>query len=160
MKTEAATVAGALVRQRRVAALGTIHAGAPAVSMVPYAIRSGPFALIILVSALSAHTKDMLDQPQVAVLVTEPEREGTPAHTLARVSLEAIARPLAADDPGYGAARAGYGARFPDMAMLFELGDFTLFALTPRAVRAVLGFARAHSLAPDALARAVVEAAG
>ncbi len=157
MKTEAATVAAALLRDRRVAALGTIHAGVPAVSMVPYAIRPDPFALIVLVSALSAHTKDMLAQPQVGLLVMEAEREGVPAHTLARVSLEAIARPLAAGDPGHDEARGRYVARFPDMAMLFELGDFTLFGLTPLAVRAVLGFARAHSLTPDALARAAVE---
>jgi len=127
--------------------------------MVPYAIRSDPFALIVLVSTLSAHTKDMLAQPQVGLLVLEAEREGVPAHTLARVSLEAVAQPLAADDPGYAAARASYRARFPDMAMLFDLGDFTLFALTPRAIRAVLGFAQAHSLTPDAFARAVVAAA-
>jgi hypothetical protein len=41
------------------------------------------------------------------------------------------------------------------MTMLFDLGDFALFALEPVAVRAVLGFARAHSLTPDTLARAV-----
>ena len=46
--------------------------------------------------------------------------------------------------------------RFPDMAMLFGLGDFTLFAIEPTAVRAVTGFAQAHSLTPAALGRALV----
>lgn len=158
MKTEAAAVAGALVRRRRVAALGTLHAGATAVSMVPYAIRPDPFALIILVSALSSHTNDMLAQPRVGMLVTEAEREGVPVHTLARVALDADARPVPEDSAEYAAARASYVARFPDMAMLFELDDFTLFACAPRAVRAVLGFAQAHSLSPDTFARAVLAA--
>jgi len=153
MKAEAAAAA-ALLRGRQVAALATLHDGTPGVSMVPYAVLADPFALIVLVSALSAHTKDMAREPRVALLVNDAERAGTPAHTLARVSLDAIAAPLAPDDPRYGPARAAYVERFPDMAMLFGLGDFTLYALAPGAVRAVLGFAQAHSLTPATLAAA------
>jgi len=160
MKSETAVAAAALLRQQRVAALGTIHEGIPGVSMVPYAIHGDPFALVIFVSSLSAHTKDMRTQPRVGLLVVEAEREGAPVHALARVSFEAVARPLTADDPMYATARAVYVARFPDMAMLFDLGDFTLFALTPQAVRVVLGFAQAHSLTPETLTRAVAEAMG
>ena len=41
-----------LLRERSVAALGTLHAGAPYVSMVPYAIAHDGSGLIIHVSAL------------------------------------------------------------------------------------------------------------
>jgi hypothetical protein len=160
MKTETAAAAAALLHRQRVAALGTLHEGAPAVSMVPYSIHGDPFALVILVSSLSAHTHDMRAQPRVGVLVTETEREGAPAHALARVSVEALARAVPANDPMHAAAHASYVARFPDMAMLFELGDFALFALEPRAVRVVLGFAQAHSITPETLARAVAATAG
>jgi hypothetical protein len=155
MKTEAAHTAALLLRDSRVAALGTLHDGAPAVSMVPYALVPDPFALIVLVSALATHTRDMAASPRVGVLVTAAPAPDRPAHTLARVALEARAVPLAADDPRHAAARRLYAGRFPDMAMLFELGDFSLVLLEPLAVRAVLGFAQAHSLSPAALAQAI-----
>ncbi len=154
MKDEVAARAASLLRQCRVATLGAMHDGAPGLSMVPYAVLPEPFALVVLVSALSAHTKDMVREPRVGLLVREPERAEAPVHALARVSLEATAQPLAADDPRYAPARAAYAGRFPDMAMLFGLDDFTLFALTPDIVRAVLGFAQAHSLTPATLASA------
>jgi hypothetical protein len=59
--------------------------------------------------------------------------------------------------PDYGVARAAYAARFPDHAFLFELGDFELFALVPRTIRVVAGFAQAASITPGALAQAVRE---
>ncbi|MEP7180706.1 MAG: pyridoxamine 5'-phosphate oxidase family protein [Betaproteobacteria bacterium] len=155
MKEEAAVRAASLLHRCRAATLGVLHDGAPGLSMVPYAIHPDPFALIILVSALAAHTQDMDREPRVGLLVMDPERDDTPAHTLARVAIEATVQRLAADDARYATARAAYTARFPDMTMLFELGDFALFALEPVAVRAVLGFASAHSLTPETLARAV-----
>jgi hypothetical protein len=100
----------------------------------------------------------MRAQPKIGVLVAEAERQGAPVHALARVSLEASARVLAVDDPIYASARASYVARFPDMAMLLDLGDFKLYALAPCAVRVVLGFAQAHSLTPETLASAVAKA--
>ena len=40
------------------------------------------------------------------------------------------------------------------MAGLFELGDFGLFAIEPREVRVILGFAQAATVSPAALANA------
>ena len=157
MKSEAARRAARLLRECRVAALGTLHDGAPAVSMVPYAVVADPFALVVLVSALSAHTRDMRQSPRVALMATEPEHPDRPVHALARVSLDVQAIPLEHADEHHAAAQAAYAARFPDMTMLFGLGDFALFTLAPLAVRAVFGFAQAHSLTPAALARAWVE---
>jgi len=46
------------------------------------------------------------------------------------------------------------------MTGLFELGDFGLFAIEPRAVRVVLGFAQAATLEPATLAAALDDAPG
>jgi len=154
MKEEAARRASELLRRCRVGSLGTMHDGAPAVSMVPYAVVVEPWALVVLVSTLAAHTKDLLAHPRVGVMIMEPEGT-TPSHALARVSIQGEARPLALAGPGYDAARSAYAARFPDMAMLFGLGDFTLVAIEPVAVRAVMGFAQATSLTPAAVAVAL-----
>jgi heme iron utilization protein len=158
MKEEAARHAARLVRQCRVAALGTLHDGAPAVSQVPFALlpeADGVF--LILVSRLAAHTRAMQEDPQVGLMIAQPEDGHTVAHALARVSIRAEAHMIARPHPDYGAARAAYGARFPDQEFLFDLGDFELFALVPRAVRVVAGFAQAASVTPAALALALRE---
>ena len=112
-------------------------------------------AFVVLVSALSAHTKEMLGDPNVALMIMEPETDTKPPHTLARVSMQGRAEPIAQDDPRFGAARAAYSARFPDMVGLFELGDFTLFAIAPATVRVIAGFAQAASITPASIARGV-----
>ena len=88
-------------------------------------------AFVVLVSTLSAHTKEMLEDPNVALMIMEPESDTKPPHTLARVSMQGRAEPISQDDRRFGAARAAYTARFPDMVGLFELSDFTLFAIAP-----------------------------
>jgi hypothetical protein len=148
-------LAAELVRRCKVAALGTLHDGAPSVSMVPYAIIEDPFAFVMLVSALSAHTKEMLGDPKVALMIMEPETDTKPPHTLARVSMQGRAEPLSQGDPRFDAARAAYTARFPDMVGLFELGDFMLFAVAPATVRVIAGFAQAASITPESIAHSV-----
>ena len=143
------------MRRCRVAALGTLHDGAPSVTMVPYALANEPFAFVVLVSALSSHTRDMLAHPHVGLMVMEPERAESPAHALARVSIQGEARALLSGSGRHDAARAAYESRFPDMSMLFGLADFTLFAIEPTAVRVVTGFAQAASVGAEAFARAV-----
>lgn len=154
-KEESAERAAELVRRCRVAALGTLRAGAPAVSMVPYALIGNPFALVVLVSSLSAHTREMRADANVGLMIMEPESGAQPPHALARVSMRGRAEPIARNDPRHDAARAAYSARFPDMTGLFELGDFTLFAVVPAEVRVVAGFAQAATIAPASLARSL-----
>jgi putative heme iron utilization protein len=155
MKARAAEDAAGLLRRSRVAALGTLHDGAPSVTLAPFALVDAPLALAVLVSALASHTKDMQADARVGVLVAEPEAHGAPVHALARVAIRGLARPLAVADPVHDAARHAYAARFPDMQALFSLGDFSLFAIEPRAVRVVAGFAQAASITPEALAAAL-----
>ena len=80
--------------------------------MVRYAIIEAPFAFVVLVSALSAHTNEMLGDPNVALMIMEPETDTKPPHTLARVSMQGRAEPISQDDPRFGAARAADSARF------------------------------------------------
>lgn len=155
MKEQAAERAAALVRRCRVAALGTLRGGAPSVSMVPYATIVEPFAFIILVSTLSAHTKEMLADGHVGLMILEPEGGAQQPHALARVSMQGKAGPISPDDPRHDAACAAYRARFPDMVNLFELGDFRLFAIVPSEVRVITGFAQAATVSPPSLAKAI-----
>jgi putative heme iron utilization protein len=155
MKEEAAERAAELVRRCRVAALGTLRRGAPGVSMVPYAILAEPFAFAVLVSTLSAHTREMLADGNVGMMILEPESESRQPHALARVSMQGKAAPIPPGNPRHDAASAAYRARFPDMAGLFELSDFHLFAIVPADVRVVTGFAQAATISPASLADAL-----
>ena len=157
---QVATRAAELIRCCKVAALGTLHDGQPSVSMIPYAIIGEPFAFIVLASTLAAHTAEMLHDPSVSLMIMEPEADTKLSHALARVSIQGRAGALPADDPRFGSARAAYSARFPEMAGLFGLGDFALFAITPERLRFVGGFAQAATLTPAAVAGSLRERTG
>ena len=141
-----------LLATRPVAALGTLHQGEPAVSMVPFELPAGQAAAIIHVSALAPHTRDLLLHPRVSLLVMADLADGDSPQALPRVALQADAHPLARGTAEHAAARDGYLARFPDSAVTFGLGDFSLVALQPVSARLVAGFGRAHALVGPALA--------
>lgn len=140
-----------LLATEPVAALGTLHGGEPALSMVPFLLPAGGTELIIHVSALATHTRDMRMHPRVGLLVTSSAREGVAAQALPRVSLQADARELPRHGNEYAPARARYLARFADAAITFELADFSLFALRPVSARLIAGFGRAHALVGERL---------
>ena len=142
-----------LVRERSTAALGTLRAGAPYVSMVPYAIADEGSGFLIHVSRLAAHTKDMLADARVSLLVAEAECGGESPLALTRVSVQGVAELVAsgaAELPGF---RSTYLARFPEAEQLFGFADFSLFLIRPGSARFVAGFGEAHSLTGDSMIR-------
>ena len=155
MKDEQAANLRELLKSRSTAALGTLHSGAPYVSMVPFALLPDGSAFVVHVSRLAAHTQDMLADPRVSLLVTGSEQANVSPLAVPRVTILGIARQLSGDPPEYLAAREVYLARFPDAAPIFNLGDFSLFVISPTEVRWIAGFAQARSLTPAAFAKAV-----
>ena len=155
MSPEHAAKLRTLVRGRTAAALGTLHEGAPFVSMVPFALLPDGSAFIVHVSSLAAHTKDMRGDPRVSLLVMQAEGEGTQAQALARVSVQGEARECASGTPEESAARAAYLARFPEAEPLTGFGDFAFFAIRPVQARFVAGFAQAMSTTGESLAKAL-----
>lgn len=151
MDDDARALLRRLLTERPVAALATLHRGEPAVSMAPFVLSASRSQLLVHVSALATHTRDMLEHPGVSVLVTDELAAGVPPQALPRVSLAAQAQRLERDGPGYARARERYLARFPDAAQTFALGDFSIFALHLQSARLVAGFGRAHALAGEAL---------
>lgn len=145
----------AILLQQPVAALGTLHDAQPFVSMVPFALVGDGAALVIHVSQLAAHTRDMLLHPQVSVLVMAPPGPDTLPQALPRVTIQGEAEQLDEDAPLHAAARAAYLARFPDSEPMFGFGDFSLFVIRPSSLRLVGGFAQARTLAPEDLVAAL-----
>ena len=143
----------AMLDTQRVAALGTLNQdGKPFVSMVPFAIDPEFACLIIHVSLLAPHTRNLLAEPAVSVMVMEPEIAGQPVHALPRVSFDGMAHRLKPESPSWNAARSAYLARFPEAEPMTELGDFSFVAVTMTSARQVAGFGSARPLDADELA--------
>jgi hypothetical protein len=142
-----------LLDTQTVAALATLHKGEPAVSMVPFVWHAASGALLIHVSALATHTRDMQAHPRVGLLITADAQAGVSPQARPRVSLQCESATLPREGEAYAAAKAVYLARFDEAAVTFELADFAIVALRPVSARLVAGFARAHSLVGEPLAR-------
>ena len=158
MNPAQARVLSELLNHVSVAALGTVDAGVPFVSMAPFAIAFDGRALLLHVSGLAAHTRNMTANPAVSLLVMEPEAPGRSPLALARVTIQGRARPVSETASDYPAARDAYLRRFPQSAELFQLGDFQMFAIEVVSARLVAGFAQASSLTAEAFAAAAAGA--
>jgi putative heme iron utilization protein len=142
-----------LLSAQRVASLGTLNAeGGPFVSMVPFAVEPDSTCLVIHVSLLAPHTRNLLANPAVSVMVMQPEVMDEPVHALPRISMDGQAAPLQPESPGWLAARRAYLARFPEAEPMTDLGDFNFVAIYPTAARQVAGFGSARSMKANELA--------
>lgn len=146
-----------LLRTQPVASLATLHKGAPAVSMVPFALLPDGTGFVIHVSQLATHTQDMLRNPAVALLVTASLTAADSPLALPRASVQGHARPCPPDSPGYTQARQAYLAKLPDAEPLFSFGDFSLFVMEPESLRWVAGFGRAMSVVGERMQAALSE---
>ena len=142
-----------LLASQRVASLGTLNTeGKPFVSMVPFAIEPDSGTLVIHVSLLAPHTRHLLAEPAVAMLVMQAEVAGEPVHALPRVTLLGQAQALVRGSEAWTAARAAYLTRFPDVEPMTQLGDFMFVAIHLTEARQVAGFGAARSLDAETLA--------
>lgn len=141
-----------LINTQRVAALGTLgEDGLPFVSMVPYALEPHSPCLVIHISTLAAHTRNLQATPQVSLLVMQAEVPGEPVHALPRVTLIGQATVLAPGSAAWADGRAAYLARFPEAAPMTQLGDFMFVAIHLAGARQVAGFGAARSLDAETL---------
>jgi putative heme iron utilization protein len=143
-----------ILRETRIAALGTLHDGEPNLAMVAYIAAEDFSAFYILVSRLGKHTLDMESDPRVSLLIAETDDRRADPQTLARVSIHGIAEMLPRDASDYAIVKSMYLRRFPEAQQLFNLGDFNLWKITPKSGRFVAGFARAFNLVPESLKQA------
>jgi putative heme iron utilization protein len=121
--------------------------------MVPYAIAADGSGFVVHVSKLAAHTKNMLADVRVSLLVAEVEGGGKSPLALARVSLQGTARRLPSGSPDLSGCRAPYLARFPEAEQMFGFADFSIFLIRPVSVRFVAGFGEAHTLSGESMAQ-------
>ena len=105
---------------------------------------------IILVSALSAHTRPMLDDPRTSLMVGDVGKGDPLAHP--RITLFTRARRLDRDSDEGKRARARYLARQPKAALYADFGDFAFFRLEIERASLNGGFGKAYELTAGDLA--------
>ena len=140
-----------IVRNTRIASLGTLRDGAPRVSMVAYVPAEDFSAFYIHVSRLAQHTVDMQKDKQVSLLITEVDDGRADPQTLARVSIRASAEMIPNGEPGYTPLKELYLARFPEAEQFFKLADFSFWRIKPKGARFVAGFAKAYNITVETL---------
>jgi nitroimidazol reductase NimA-like FMN-containing flavoprotein (pyridoxamine 5'-phosphate oxidase superfamily) len=132
-----------LIREERVAHLGTLRGGAPLVSMTLFMAQQDLAAFYVHVSRLAWHTQDMLQDPRVALSIAETDDGRADPFTLMRVSIRGEASQLPAEQQEL---KRLWLARFPEQAINFGLADFSFWKIAPRDARFVAGFGRIHNL--------------
>jgi len=145
-----------LLQSRRGAALGTINDdGTPFVSMVPYAVAPTLACLVIHVSGLAAHARNLAARPNASLMVMQAELPGEPGHALPRVTLDVWANELEPGSQDWQACQAAYLGRFPEAEPMTQLGGFRFLALEVKGARQVAGFGAARSVDAEELRQAL-----
>ncbi|WP_184393987.1 HugZ family protein [Rhizobium sp. BK650] len=158
---EARRLARILLRSARYAALAVLHpeTGFPFASRVLLGtdIDGVP---VILVSALSTHTKALAADARASLLTGEPGKGDPLAH--ARLTTQCYAEPVDRDTPLHTRIRTRFLARHAKAGLYIDFPDFRFFRLVPQSASLNGGFGRAyildggdlviHSEANDALA--------
>lgn len=149
---EARTLARNLIASARFGALGVIdpQTGFPAVTRI--ALGLGPEGgLCTLVSHLSAHSRALLADPRVSLLLGEPAAKGDPL-THPRLSLQARAHPLDPTSPQDAPLRAHWLKHHPKAKLYISLPGFFFVQFEPLSGALNGGFARAFRLSAADLA--------
>jgi putative heme iron utilization protein len=131
-------------------------AGYPFGSIVP-CVTDHAARPVILVSRLAEHTKNMLADQRVSLLVRDDSADPQES---ARLTMIGDAKPAHDADE---AVQARYLRYFPGAARLLALGDFSFFHIEPVTLRYIGGFGAIHwisaiNFAPPANALAACEA--
>ena len=141
-----------LLREPRIAHLGTLRDGAPMVSMTLFLPAGDLSVLHVHVSRLAWHTQDMARDPRVALSIAQTDDARADPFTLARVTLRGEARVLPNEGAAFETLKQAWLARYPESAINFTLADFSFWQIRPHSARFVAGFGRIHNLSAQALA--------
>ncbi len=140
-----------LLRGQRWACLGTQADEKPYVSWVAFAVEADFSCLILHLSRLAKHTRNLEVEPAVSLALSEPDDGQGDPQQLARLTLEGTIEPVSSDNPDYARLKALYLQRLPDAEMLFQFSDFSLFRFAPQSGRYVEGFASSHAVNAEKL---------
>ena len=129
-----------MLRAHRYGVLSTLSKkfdGYPFGSITPYLVDHDG-SLLILISTLAEHTKNILHDPRVS-MITHDQRDPH-IQTQGRVTVLGNAE----QEPGREQAGLRYLRYFPEAGSYFAMHDFSFYRIRPMAIRYIGGFGRIH----------------
>jgi heme iron utilization protein len=143
---EAAKLARSLLRRSRQGALATLMAagGDPYCSLVNVASHPDG-SPILLISRLAVHTKNILGDPRVSLMLDE-RAAGDPLEG-SRIML--VGRAEQAGSADAAMLRRRYLNAHPSAAAFVDFADFSFFVIRPNWTHLVAGFGRIVDLKPE-----------
>src|SRR5689334_20429469 len=151
-----ARLARSLLRRRRQGALATLMPdnGGPYCSLVNVASHADG-SPILLISGLAVHTKNILADSRVSLMLDE-RKAGDPLEG-ARIMVAGRAEELSGE--AAGVARRRYLAAHPSADTFVNFKDFAFFRIAPSGLHLVAGFGRIIDLKPDQFLTEIGDAA-
>ncbi len=108
--------------------------------------------ILIFVSRLSLHTRDLLINGKVSAMMIADEADSAQIFARTRVSYQCRAEPISPGDESYEALLDKFQQQHGKMiALLRQLPDFVLFRLVPLRGQFVMGFGKAYKLTGEHL---------
>lgn len=120
--------------------------GKPNASYSPF-VSDEQGRLYIFISRLASHTQDLLDTPEVSILLVEDEEKTRQIFARQRISYQCSVDIVSKDNQDYPKHLNAMEKRFGNIVELLKtLPDFILFRLTPQQGQYVKGFGKAYKL--------------
>jgi heme iron utilization protein len=135
-----ACAARQLLRAHRYGALCTLSKkfeGYPFGSITPY-LTDHDGSLLILISTLAEHTKNILHDPRVSLITHN--QDSPDIQTQGRVTVVGIAHPVTEREQ----AGKRYLRYFPEANGYFGMHDFSFYRIVPQSLRYIGGFGKIH----------------
>lgn len=152
-RRSAAEEARTIMANDRVGTLASLTSdGDPWASVVTYATLPEDGAVVICVSTLALHGRNLAADQRASFAVAGPVPEGEDPSDCGRVTL--AGRFVQPEGDDLEAARAAYHAAIPSAETFSDFGDFTFWLMRPERVRWVGGFGRMASARADDYATA------
>lgn len=124
--------------------------GTPNVSYAPFALLEDGY--YILISEMARHTKNLLANPKISLMMVEDEQESRTLFARKRLTFDASPERVTRGTPAWQAGIDALHTRFDDtVSGLSKLEDFHLFRLVPIKGLFVKGFGKAFAVSGDDL---------
>ncbi len=149
-------LAKSLIRRNRQGALATLMAGTgdPYCSLVNVASHPDG-SPILLISRLAIHTKNLLADDRVSLMLDERG----PGDPLEGARIMVAGRALEAGDEDRATLRRRYLAAHPSAEAFVDFKDFSFFRIKPSGAHLVAGFGRIIDLKPEQFLTEIGDAA-
>ncbi|MCY3412468.1 MAG: DUF2470 domain-containing protein [Candidatus Heimdallarchaeota archaeon] len=120
--------------------------GFPFGSVVPYMVDTAG-ELIILISDIAQHTKNIKNDNRVSMTIVQPSKTAVNVQSRGRVTFLARASPI--EDKEYEAISKQYSRYFPESTSFFEAHGFRYYRLHLERIRFIGGFGKIFWLDRD-----------